>query len=88
MGAGVIVDPVTVMAMLRPVVVEVVAEGVELVAEVDGLALVVGVVLTAGVGDPPEHPANATAVAATIAAVVRRRIPLSSLPLIDESCLA
>jgi predicted signal transduction protein with EAL and GGDEF domain len=75
------------MAMLRPVVVEVVAEGVELVAEVDGLALV-GVVLAAGVGDPPEHPANATAVAATIAAVVRRRIPLSSLPLIDESCLA
>jgi len=84
----VIVDPVTVMATLRPVVVEVVAEGVELVAEVDGLALVVGVVLAAGVGDPPEHPASATAVAATTAAVVRRRIPLSSLPLIDESCLA
>jgi len=84
----VIVDPVTVMAMLRPVVVEVVAEGVELVAEVDGLALVVGVVVAAGVGDPPEHPASATAVAATTAAVVRRRIPLSSLHLIDESCLA
>jgi hypothetical protein len=84
----VIVDPVTVMAMVRPVLVEVVVDGVELVAEVDGLALVVGVVSAAGVGDPPEHPANATAVAATIAAVVRRRIPLSSLPLIDESCLA
>ena len=83
-----IVDPVTVMAMVRPAVVEVVADGVELVAEVDGLALVVGVVVAAGVGDPPEHPASATAVAATTAAVVRRRIPLSSLPLIDESCLA
>ena len=83
-----IVDPVTVMVMVRPVLVEVVADGVELVAEVDGLALVVGVVLAAGVGDPPEHPASATAVAATTAAVVRRRIPLSSLPLIDESCLA
>jgi len=74
--------------MVRPVLVEVVADGVELVAEVDGLALVVGVVLAAGVGDPPEHPASAKAVAATTAAVVRRRIPLSSLPLIDESCLA
>ena len=77
-----IVDPVTVMAMVRPVLVEVVADGVELVAEVDGLALVVGVVVAAGVGDPPEQPASATAVAATTAAVVRRRIPLSSLPLI------
>jgi hypothetical protein len=78
------------MAMVRPVVVEVVADGVELVAEdvaeVDGLALVAGVV-AAGVGDPLEQAASATAAAATTAAVVRRRIPLSSLPLIDESGL-
>jgi len=76
------------MAMVRPVVVEVVADGAELVAEVvaEVDALVAGVV-AAGVGDPLEHAASATAVAATTAAVVRRRIPLSSLPLIDESGL-
>jgi hypothetical protein len=92
----VIVDPVTVMAIVPPeAVVEAVAEEVELVdddveegvAEVDGLAVVVGVVAPGG-GDPLEHPASATAVAATTAAVVRRRIPLISPFLMDESCLA
>lgn len=83
------------MAIVRPEgVVEDVAEGAALVddvaeevADVDGLAVVVGVV-AAGVGDPLEHPASARAVAATTPAVVRRRIPLISLSLIDESCLA
>jgi hypothetical protein len=83
------------MAIVRPeAVVEVVPEEVGLVddvvedvVEVEGLAVVVGVV-TAGVGVPVEHPASATAVAARTAAVVRRRIPLISLSLIDESCLA
>jgi hypothetical protein len=84
------------MAIVRPeAVVEDVAEEVEPVvdvvtgevADVEGLAVVAGVV-TAGVGVPLEHPASATAVAATTTAVMRRRIPLLSLSLIDETCLA
>jgi hypothetical protein len=80
------------MARVRPAVVALVVEEAELLVDVvevgvdEGLA-VVGVV-AAGVGDPLEHPASATAVAATTAAVVRRRIPLFPLSRIDESCLA
>jgi hypothetical protein len=66
------VDPVTVMVIVRPD-----AEGVEDVGEVDD-ALVVGGDEVAGVPEPPllEHAASVRAAAVAAAATVRRRIPL------------
>jgi WS/DGAT/MGAT family acyltransferase len=70
------------MAMVRPeAVVELGADEVELeVGDVDDVDEVEEVdEMAAGVGAPPEQAVSASAVAATAAAVVRRRIPLCSL---------